>query len=153
VNLTGSPDYAARIRIVGDPDSGCSGDPLRQFNTAAFQGPVPGSLGLESGNAYLRGCFSSTLDLSIARNIRIGGVRNLQFRVDVFNANNAAGITGRNTTLNLVNPNNAVTATNLPFDASGTVIASRAIPNNAGFGVANGYQTPRSVQAQLRFSF
>jgi hypothetical protein len=153
VNLTGSPDYAARIRIVGDPDSGCSGDPLRQFNTAAFQGPVPGSLGLESGNAYLRGCFSSTLDLSIARNIRIGGVRNLQFRVDVFNANNAAGITGRNTTLNLVNPNNAVTATNLPFDASGTVIASRAIPSNAGFGVANGYQTPRSVQAQLRFSF
>jgi hypothetical protein len=38
VNLTGSPDYPASVRIVGDPGSGCSGDPLRQFNTAASRG-------------------------------------------------------------------------------------------------------------------
>ena len=50
VNLTGSPDFAPRIRIVGDPGSGCSSDPYRQFNTAAFQGPLVGSVGLESGN-------------------------------------------------------------------------------------------------------
>ncbi len=49
VNLTGSPDYAARIRVVGDPGSGCSDDPHRQFNTAAFAGPQVNSVGLESG--------------------------------------------------------------------------------------------------------
>ena len=48
------------------------------------------SVGLESGNGYLRGCFSSVLDLAVARNIRLGGNRNLQLRVDMFNAPNAA---------------------------------------------------------------
>jgi hypothetical protein len=153
VNLTGSPNYGARIRIVGDPGAGCSSDPLRQFNTAAFQGPLTGSLGLESGNSYLHGCFQSALDLAIARNIHLGGARNLQLRVDMFNAPNQAIITGRNTTINLSNPSDPVTATNLPFDASGNVIASRSLPRNAGFGVANAYQNPRTVQAQIRFSF
>jgi hypothetical protein len=153
VNLTGSPNYGARIRIVGDPGAGCSSDPLRQFNTAAFQGPLTGSVGLESGNSYLHGCFQSALDLAIARNIRLGGARNLQLRVDMFNAPNQAIITGRNTTINLSSPSDPVTATNLPFDASGNVIASRSLPRNAGFGVANAYQNPRTVQAQIRFSF
>jgi hypothetical protein len=42
---------------------------------------------------------------------------------------------------------------NLPFDANGQVIASRATPRGAGFGVANTYQAARSIQAQVRFSF
>jgi hypothetical protein len=42
---------------------------------------------------------------------------------------------------------------NLPFDASGNLIATRSLPKNAGFGVANAYQTPRSMQVQIRFSF
>ena len=50
VNLTGSPDYGARIRVVGDPGGGCSSDRYRQFNAAAFQGPLVGSVGLESGS-------------------------------------------------------------------------------------------------------
>ncbi len=57
VNLTGSPDYGARMRIVGDPGGGCSSDPYRQFSTAAFQGPLVNSVGLESGASYLHGCF------------------------------------------------------------------------------------------------
>ena len=61
VNLTGSPDYGARVRVVGDPGSGCSSDPLQQFTTSAFQGPTFNSVGLESGADYLRGCFTSTL--------------------------------------------------------------------------------------------
>ena len=39
VNLTGSPDYGARIVYVGDPGSGCSSDPYRQFNVNAVTGP------------------------------------------------------------------------------------------------------------------
>ena len=50
--------------------------------------PLTNSVGLESGTGYLRGCFQSVLDLAIARNIRLGGGRNLQLRVDMFNAFN-----------------------------------------------------------------
>ena len=153
VNLTGSPDYAARVRVVGDPGSGCSDDIYRQFNAAAFQGPLVNSLGLESGNNYVKGCFQSVLDLSIARNIRLTKDKLIQLRVEMFNMPNASIITGRNTTMNLSNPTDPVTITNLPYDASGKLIPSRLRPRDAGFGVANAYISPRTVQAQIRFQF
>ena len=153
VNLTGSPDYGARIQVVGDPGSGCSSDPYRQFDTAAFAGPLPGSVGLESGNDYLKGCFISQTDLAIARTIRLGGSRNVQFRVDVFNAFNQAAITGRNTTMQMASPAAKTVIQNLPFDANGNLIDARSRPRGAGFGVATQYQDPRTVQMQLRFSF
>lgn len=152
VNLTGSPDYAPRVRVTGDPGSGCSSDPYRQFNTAAFQGPLVGSDGLESGNDYLKGCFISQLDLAIARTLKLGGGRSLQLRIDIFNAFNQAGITNRVTQLQLTNPT-AQTVRNLPFDADGNLIASRSLPRGAGFGVATGYQGPRNAQLQVRFQF
>ena len=70
VNLTGSPNYAARILIIGDPGSGCSSDQYKQFTRRAFPGPLSGSMGLESGRNYMVGCPDHTLDLAIARNIR-----------------------------------------------------------------------------------
>src|SRR5262249_43970159 len=56
-NVTGSPDYSGRMRIIGGIGSGCSGDPLRQFVAAGFAPPLVNSVGLESGADYLRGCF------------------------------------------------------------------------------------------------
>jgi hypothetical protein len=161
VNLTGSPDFAPRVRIVGDPGAGCNKKDLyRQFNTAAFQGPLVGSVALDSGEGYLTGCFSHTLDLAIARNIRLPHGRNIQLRADMFNAPNTAQITGRNTTMNLNSPNDPVTISNLPFDTTGAVtgtvgalLPTRIRPNQAGFGAVSGYQNPRTVQAQIRFSF
>lgn len=154
VNLTGSPDYAARVRVGGDPGAGCSSDPLRQFDTSVFAGPLPGSLGLESGNDYLRGCFVSQLDMAIARTIRLGvGNSSVQLRLDVFNLFNQSAVTNRNTTVQFANPNAPTVATNLPFDASGNVIDARSRPRGAGFGVATGYQDPRSIQMQLRIAF
>ena len=102
--------------VSGDPGGGCSSDPLQQFNTAAFQGPLAGSVGLESGNGYLKGCFISSMDLSISRVIRLGGGRSIQLRLDMFNAFNQAGITGRNTTMHLASPAAASTIQNLAFD-------------------------------------
>jgi hypothetical protein len=153
--LTGSPDFAPRVVIAGDPGSGCGSDPLRQFNTAAFQGPLAGSVGLDSGSGYLRGCFISSLDLSISRAIRLRGSRQIQLRLDTFNAFNQSGITDRNATLQLANTNAsaATTITNLPYDANGNALPSLSLPRNAGFGVATAYQTPRAVQVQIRFSF
>ncbi len=153
VNVTGSQDFGGRVLVIGDPGSGCSSNPYQQFNPSAFQGPPFGSVGLESGNDYLRECFLSTLDLSIARTIRLGGARNLQLRVDMFNAPNSAIITGRASTINLTNPNNPVTITNLPYDAAGNLLPNRSLPSNAGVGVANEYQNPRRIQVQARFSF
>jgi Carboxypeptidase regulatory-like domain len=153
VNITGSPDYGGRVRIVGDPGNGCSSDIYRQFNAAAFQGPLPNSTGLESGGGYLSGCFQSVLDMAIARNIRMGGGRNLQLRVDMFNAPNQAIVTNRNRTMNLSGPGDPVTITNLPYDSSGNILPTRLKPSNAGFGQATQFQPPRTVQVQLRFSF
>ena len=153
VNITGSPNYGGRVRIVGDTGSGCSSDPITQFTTSAFQGPGYNSVGLESGNSYLKGCFASVIDLAVARNIRLGGGRTVQIRVDMFNAPNAAGITGRQNQMNLGNPSDPVTITNLPYDAAGNPVPARVIPRGAGFGVANAYQAPRTVQMQVRFSF
>src|SRR5262249_29871578 len=104
VNLTGSPDFAARVRLTGDPGNGCTSNLYKQFNTAAFAGPVGGSNGLESGVNYLRGCFTSQLDLSVARNIKLRGNRALQLRIDMFNAPNSAIVTARSTTMNLSSP-------------------------------------------------
>ena len=67
----------------------------------------------------------------------------------MFNAFNQAGITGRNTTMNLTSPADPVTITNLPNAETGV----RTLPNGAGFGVANAYQAPRSAQLQVRFTF
>ncbi len=153
VNITGSPDYGGRVRIVGDPGSGCSDNPYKQFNTAAFQGPLTNSNGLESGAGYMKGCFQSLLDLAIARNIHVGGSRNLQLRVEMFNAPNSAIVINRNSTMTLASPTDPVTITNLPYDADGNLIDSRSRPRGAGFGVATVYQNPRTVQALIRFSF
>src|SRR5712692_10592921 len=60
-NITGSPNYGGRVRILSNPGAGCSGDVYRQFETSAFSGPLVGSVGLESGSDYLRGCFSNSL--------------------------------------------------------------------------------------------
>ena len=153
VNITGSPDYGGRVIIVGDPGEGCSSNVYQQFNINAFEGPMVGSVGLESSSGYLRGCFQSTLDLSIARNIRLGGGRNIQLRVDMFNAPNQAGITARNSTISYPSPTNRTQVQNSPYDAEGNLIPSRSVPRGAGVGVATNYQNARSIQAQVRFSF
>ena len=103
VNLTGSPNYGARVVLVGDPGDGCSTDPTRQFNVMAVAGPATNSLGLESSNNYLVGCANKIMDFAIARNIRLPGNKQIQVRADVFNAFNTTIYTNRNTTINFSN--------------------------------------------------
>ena len=152
VNLTGSPAYPARIVINGNPGSGCTDNQYGQFNVTAFSGPLPGSVGLESGRNVMIGCPNHTLDLSIARRIGIGSSREIQLRVDVFNALNTVIYNGVVTTLQLNSPTDQ-TVRNSQYLADGTVDSSRLLPRNAGFGAANSAQAMRSVQAQIRFQF
>jgi Carboxypeptidase regulatory-like domain/TonB-dependent Receptor Plug Domain len=153
VNLTGSPAYQARIRVVGDPGSGCSSDQYTQFNVAAFAGPLYGSIGDESGRNLLVGCPDHTTDLSIARNVRLGANRQFQFRVDLFNAFNSVVINARATTLTYASPATPTTITNNQHNADGTLNAARLRPVSAGAGAATGAQALRTIQLQFRFMF
>jgi hypothetical protein len=151
-NITGSPDFAGRVIVKSDPGSGCSGDIYRQFATGAFAPPQTGSVGLESGSDYLRGCFQQQFDLALQRDIRLGESRRLSFRIDAFNAFNQSHINGRNTTMQVASQTDP-TIVNSPFDSNGNLVAARSRPNTAGFGMVNGYQSARTLQAWLRFTF
>ena len=167
--LTGSPNYTARIVIpdLGAIGSGCSSDRYAQFSnqmvaggsnaafplmSPVFRGPQAGSVGLESGRNLLKGCGNRTLDLAIARTIRLGGGRNVQLRADVFNAPNAVMINGRQTQIQFNSPAD-LTVRNSQFLPDGTLDPNRLLPNQAGFGAANGARAPRTIQLQARFSF
>jgi hypothetical protein len=151
-NLTGSPDYGARIIYVGDPGSGCTSDQYAQFNRNAVTGPKYGSVGLESGRNLLRGCADKTVDASIVRNIKVGGGRQLQFRLDVFNAFNTTIINARSTTIEYNSPTD-LTVRNPQFLADGSLNPARLKPKDAGFGAATGAQNMRNLSLMVRFQF
>ena len=151
-NITGSPDFGGRVTVRSNPGSGCGSDIYRQFSTSAFAPPTFGSVGLESGVDYLRGCFQQQFDLALQRSFSLGESRRLSVRIDAFNAFNQSHITGRNTNMTVTSPTDP-TIQNLPFDANGNLIATRAQPRTAGFGEVNAYQAARTLQAWLRFTF
>ena len=152
VNLTGSPDYGARIVYLGDPGSGCSNNEYAQFNTAAVTGPTYGSVGLESGRNILRACPNKIVDLSLSRDIRIRGNQGLEFRLDLFNAFNTVVISNRNTEIQYVSPTN-LTIRNSQTLADGSIDPSRLTPRTAGFGAATGAMDMRTMQVQIRYRF
>ena len=135
-----------RVVLVGRPGSGCSSNKLAQFNTSAFGPPAQGSVGLESGQDYMRGCFFQQWDTSLQRSIKFGESRSLVIRLDAFNTFNQAHITGVSSTVQFTSLYNS-TITNLPSTSS------RNLPKNPGFGVANNYQSARSLQLWTRFTF
>ena len=153
-NLTGSPDYNARIYYIADPGSGCSSDQYRQFNVTAVSGPTYNSTQMESGRNRMRGCPDKRVDMSLSRDIRMGGNRRLEFRLDVFNA-------VRRGDLRPAQPEHQLQQPDRPHRPQLAVrwrmarsIPTRLVPRNAGFGAA----TRRVRDAQLcrssvRFAF
>jgi hypothetical protein len=154
VNLTGSPDYGPRLTLLNGLGSGCSGDQYAQFNGSAVTPPTYGSLGMESGRNYMRGCLTRNVDMSLVRRIRVSHSERYraELRADVFNAFNTVDINGRNTSVQFTSPTN-LTVVNSQFNADGSLNQSRLKPNNAGFGAANSARTLRNLQLQLRFQF
>ncbi len=163
VNLTGSPDYGARIVYTGNPGSGCSSNQYAQFNVNSVTGPTYGSLGLESGRNILHGCFFKQTDMALAKNIRLPGQKNVQFRMDVFNLFNTYNITARQSTVTYVSPTN-LTVVNNQYNADGSINSTRLLPRTAGFGAATGANNiggeaalggnyNRVVMFTLRFQF
>jgi len=154
VNLTGSPDWGSRVTLLDGLGSGCSDNQYAQFNFAAIKPPTFGSLGMESGRNYMRGCMTRNVDMSLVRRIRVTRSERYraELRADVFNALNTVDINGRNTTAQFTSPTN-LTMVNSQFNADGSLNASRLQPKNAGFGAANSARGLRNIQLQLRFQF
>jgi hypothetical protein len=146
-NLLGTTTTApARVVLVGDPGSGNSSDPYRQFNTAAITIPKPGTIGLDSGRNFLRTAPTNNWDLFLSKQFPMGGARKLELRVDAFNALNHTQFYTVNTSLavrSLADP----TPTNLPFDAAGNLV------NPTGFGAVTAVRPPRTIQLTARFQF
>jgi len=151
-NLTGSPDYAAKIIYLADPGSGCSSNQYAQFNTASVKGPTYGSVGLESSRYVLGGCPDHTVDMAIAKNFKIGGNKALQFRWDVYNVFNAVIYNNRNSNVIYRSPTDQ-TIVNSQYLPDGSLDPTRLQPKNAGFGAVTGAQPLRNSQLQIRFAF
>ena len=157
VNITGSPDWGGRVVIL-DPGAlggGCSENQYAQFNASVIRGPSYGSVSMESGRNYMRGCFQKNIDMSVVRRIRIPGTGEryrLELRADAFNAFNLVTITGRSTGAQFNNPT-SMTLQNNQYNADGTLNQNRLTPRNAGFGAATGAAAMRSIQLQLRLQF
>ena len=115
-------------------------------------GPGYNSTGLESGRNLLSNCATNIVDLSLSRSIRLGGGRQLQFRLDAFNALNTVIYNGRVTNVQYDNPIDQ-RVQNAQYNADGTVNQTRLTPRSAGFGAATGAMDMRNFQAMIRFQF
>ena len=107
VNLTGSPDYGARIiyKDTGIEGTGCSNDQYRQFNAVGtVAGPGFNSVGLESGRNIMQGCFVNVIDSRLSRSIQLSGGKTFSIQFDMFNAFNIVNINARNSTVSLNSP-------------------------------------------------
>jgi hypothetical protein len=154
VNLTGSPDCTARIKVIGNPGHGCSSNPYSQFNVNALSEPAYNSTRNESGSSLLNYCFNNTTDLAILRNFRLfSEQRRFIFRLDAFNVFNTVVINAVNNTMQLSSPSNPTAITNDQYNSDGSLNTARVTAANAGFGAATGAQAMRTIQAQIRLTF
>lgn len=145
--LTGTQGLeGARLLIVGDPGSGHSSDPYKQFNVAAFKAPTAGSIGTESGKNYLVGPWMNNLDLSVSKFVPMGSKRRLELRIDMFNALNTVQFLTVNSNLVLRSYADP-TPTNLAYDTSGKLV------NPSGFGTVASQRPAREIQLLARFQF
>ena len=120
---------------------------------AAFQGPGYFSTGNESGTNLLTGCPDHTLDLAIQRSIRLGGRRQMQFRLDAFNALNVVVFNARAANIQYPSPAFPTTVNNFQYNPDGSLNAARLTPHQAGAGAVTGAQNMRALQLQVRFMF
>jgi hypothetical protein len=153
VNITGSPNHIGFLSPNGDIGSGCSSNQYQQFNASAYKGPSYNSVGNESGRYLLTGCQDHTFDLAFSRNIKLGGARQVQFRLDVFNLFNNVVFNARTTAVQYSSPADPTTVKNHQYNADGTLNTARLLPANAGAGAATAAQFPRSMEAQIRLYF
>ena len=155
VNITGSPDFGGAVVLGGNPGSGCSSNPLAQFNTSVVKGPSYGSTQMESPRLNMRGCPTNNVDTSIIRRFRFWKFqesRRFEFRADIFNTLNTVMFNARSSTATFNTPA-GMALQNSEFNADGSIANGRQLPKNAGFGAVTGAQAMRNLQLELRVVF
>jgi hypothetical protein len=146
-----------RIVIIGDPGSGTSSDPYRQFNVSAFTVPTLGSKGLESGRNFLYRAPINSWDISLSKEFKIKESMKFAIRLDTFNTLNHTQFDTINATLNVVGLRVDNTAGSPTFgktilDTTPTNLASET-GNRTGFGAVTAVRPPRNMQLSARFQF
>ena len=143
MNLTARRTTARRV-VYGDPGSGCSDNQYAQFNR---QRSRPATAASASNRAATSSSDARTTRwIWRSRAISAWAARRqLQFRLDAFNAFNAVVINARVTTLQLQQPDRP-DVLNSQFLADGSVDPTQLLPRNAGFGAATDAQTLRNMQ-------
>jgi len=162
-DFNGSGEFFGRPDLIGDPFAGTR-TPDRFLNLAAFAAPctwdsvagdcVPGTqhFGNLGRNAF-RGPDYTNLDLSIAKNTRLGERVNMQIRADFFNVLNHPNFSNPllpNFGVDFFNNGSAVQGDRL------TGVGFLPITATPDVGTGNpflGGGGPRNIQLALRFTF
>jgi hypothetical protein len=123
--------------VRGQPLFLKTGDKTAFLNPAAFSLPGPGQFG-DLPRGLVRQPRSENVDLSLAKNWRMGERYSLQFRAEMFNAFNHVNFNGFDTNLSFQN--------------------LRSDPNfgrstNGSFGRVTSTRGPREIQFGLKFGF
>jgi Carboxypeptidase regulatory-like domain len=152
IDFTGTPTSGARIDVVGDPYKDVPpGSPARAhganyFNPLAFSVPAIGTFG-NAGVNIMYGPGFINHDLTVTRAIRIMEKRELQLRVEAFNALNHVQFTG---------VNSAFSYSTCSVGSTSDCIAtpSGGFRNtNANIGAFTGERGARILSLELRFQF
>jgi hypothetical protein len=151
-DFTGTPSIGARIDVVGDPyqnvPAGTPGVPhgVNYFNPAAFSVPAIGSVG-NAGVNIMYGPGFINHDLTVSRSITIRERRQLELRLEAFNALNHVQFTGVNSGFSFSSCTVGVTAGCFATPAGGYR------NTNANIGALTGEKGPRILSLELRFQF
>ena len=111
-----------------------------------FAPPQQGSRGDESARFFLRLPPINNVDLSLSKRFQVYRDVMFELRLDAFNALNHTQFTTINNTVNFASLTDR-TITNLPYDASGTLVRP------TGFGAVTGTAPPRTFQLVTRVTF
>ena len=164
-NFTGSGSQIGTLRAVqvGDPSQGTSNDPYNRINVAAYaMQPLPTFA--PGANCPTFGCATSftygfgqtrnqvitpgmnNFDLTLQKNIDITEGKQLQLRLEGFNAFNHTQFSGLNSTINFASPTDS-SVKNLSYDSNGKLLRT------SGFGAVSGTRPARVVQLSAKFVF
>jgi hypothetical protein len=124
------------------------------LNPAAFATPKPGTYGnLQRGS--LHGPHFAQLDLVVAKQVALSGLRNAEFRVEVFNLFNRTNFANPVATLPNALPSNALTEANRvqPGQAFTSAAAGTFGTLTSTVGRTVGLGTNRQVQLAFRLNF
>ena len=131
-NISGSPSVAARIAVLGDPNTPAPGSgPLQAFNPTVFGVPAVGTLG-DPSRFLIRGPGLHNFDVSLFKDFKIWERLVFQLRSEFYNALNHTQFSAVNATAQ--------------FNPAGAQV-------NTQFGQYTAAQNPRIIQLAARLQF